>query len=68
LEDSAFLDAIQLFEHQNPTCIDEDTTSIVSITGSKVHHIIMFFVTNIINLQPRRRFNPPDRRLKIQIT
>jgi hypothetical protein len=58
---------MQAFFHHYLTAISEDTTIIVSLNGSKFHHVIMFVVTNLVTPQPLVCFTPPDRRWKIKI-
>jgi hypothetical protein len=48
------------FFHQYLTAIGEDTTIIVSINGSKFHHVIMFVNTNFVNPQPIVCLTLPD--------
>jgi hypothetical protein len=56
------LDTFQVFDLQNPTETDEDTTLIVSVKEELFHHFTMFVVTSLITSQQTVRFIPKFRR------
>jgi hypothetical protein len=62
LERSTSVDTLQVFDIQNSTEIDEDTTIPDNSNGAQFHTIIMFVVTTLITPQPLVCSNPPDQR------
>jgi hypothetical protein len=64
---STSVDAFQVFDLQNPTKTDKDTTIVVSIKGEQFHHITLFVVTKLITLQQPVCFTSKFRRWKDQL-
>jgi hypothetical protein len=62
LEASTFVNWVQAFVLQYMTVIGQNSTIIVSINGSKFHHVILFVVAHLLTPQPLVCFTPPDQR------
>jgi hypothetical protein len=61
------VDVIQVFDNQNITNIDEDTTILAIIMWIQFHHVTLFVVRIAITQQRLVQLTPPDRRHKIKI-
>jgi hypothetical protein len=60
LERSTPVDAFGVFDHQNPTNIDEDTTILAIIIRTQFHLVPLFSVKIEMTQQPLIQFTPTD--------